>query len=194
MRIPVILRGVFPIFVSVTTWGLLLVRTGWPSKFNVSTESFTRVPTPLKLTNCGLSAALSKMLILPVLKPFAVGVNVTSMVQELLPGRLPAQVFVWEKSPLAVRLVIVRVAAPVFLSVTAWEPLGVPSTWLPKLRTPGERRAQAAARVGRAGVVTAKSEHRQRRVILASPRSRERGAKPTFFVKAVCEPAPPLHM
>jgi hypothetical protein len=194
MRISVIFRGALPIFVSVTTRGLLLVRTGWPSKFRVSTESFTTVPTPFRLTTCGLSVASSEMVMLPLLEPFAVGVNVTLMVQELLPVRLPAPVFVWEKSPLAVRLVTLSVAAPVFLSVMAWEALGVPSTWLPKLRALGERRAEAAAGVGRAGVVTAKSEHRQRKVILTSPRSRQRSAKLTFFVKAVCEPAPPLHM
>jgi hypothetical protein len=54
----------------------------------------------------------------PVLVPVAVGLKVTLRVQEALAATLEPQVLVWEKSPLAVMLVIVRVALPVLLSVT----------------------------------------------------------------------------
>jgi hypothetical protein len=54
----------------------------------------------------------------PVLVPVAVGLKVTLRVQEALAATLEPQVLVWEKSPLTVMLVIVRVALPVLLSVT----------------------------------------------------------------------------
>ena len=63
----------------------------------------------------------------PLLGPCAVGVKVTLMAQELLAATLPAQVFVWEKSPLAVMLVMASVAVPVFLSMTGSGMLDVPT-------------------------------------------------------------------
>jgi len=54
----------------------------------------------------------------PVRVPAAVGLKVTLSVQLALTATLDLQVFVWEKSPLAVMLVMLRVALPVFLSVT----------------------------------------------------------------------------
>jgi hypothetical protein len=62
--------------------------------------------------------ALSVMVTAPVLVPAAVGLKVTLIVQLALTAMLDLQVFVWEKSPLAMMLVMVRVALPVFLSVT----------------------------------------------------------------------------
>ena len=53
----------------------------------------------------------------PLREPAAVGVKVTLRVQLALAARLEPQVLVWEKSPLAVMLVILRVALPVLLRV-----------------------------------------------------------------------------
>jgi hypothetical protein len=58
------------------------------------------------------------MVRVPVLVPLAVGAKVTLREQEALAATLEPQVLVWEKSPLTVTLVMVRVALPVFLSVT----------------------------------------------------------------------------
>jgi hypothetical protein len=62
--------------------------------------------------------ALSVMVTEPLREPVAVGVKVTLIEQEALGARLEPQVLVWEKSPLTVMLVMLRVALPVFLSVT----------------------------------------------------------------------------
>jgi hypothetical protein len=67
---------------------------------------------------CVAGLALSVMVTAPVLVPTAVGLKVTLIVQLPLTATLDLQVCVWEKSPLAVMLVMVRVALPVFLSVT----------------------------------------------------------------------------
>jgi hypothetical protein len=76
------------------------------------------VPVPVRLTVWVAGLALSVMVTAPVLVPAAVGLKVTLSVQLPLTARLDLQVFVWEKSPLAVMLVMLRVALPVFLSVT----------------------------------------------------------------------------
>jgi hypothetical protein len=54
----------------------------------------------------------------PVLALAAVGLKVTVMVQLAPAARLGAQVLVSVKSPLVLMLVMLRVAVPVFLSVT----------------------------------------------------------------------------
>jgi ABC-type sulfate transport system permease component len=58
------------------------------------------------------------MVRVPVLVPVAVGLKVTLIVQEALTAKLEPQVLVWEKSPLTVMLVMVRVALPVLLRAT----------------------------------------------------------------------------
>jgi hypothetical protein len=58
------------------------------------------------------------MVTAPVLVPVAVGLKVTLRVQLALAATLKPQVLVWEKSPLALMLVIVRLALPMLLSVT----------------------------------------------------------------------------
>ena len=75
-------------------------------------------PVPVRLTVCVAGLALSVMVTAPVLVPAAVGLKVTLIVQLALTATLATQVWVWEKSPLAMMLVMLRVALPVFLSVT----------------------------------------------------------------------------
>ena len=76
------------------------------------------VPVPVRLTVWVAGLALSVMVTAPVLIPVAVGLKVTLRVQLAPTATLDLQVFVWEKSPLAVMLVMLRVALPVLLSVT----------------------------------------------------------------------------
>ena len=76
------------------------------------------VPVPVRLTVWVAGLALSVIVTAPVRVPAAVGLKVTLSVQLALTATLDLQVFVWEKSPLAVMLVMLRVALPVFLSVT----------------------------------------------------------------------------
>ena len=76
------------------------------------------VPVPVRLTVWVAGLALSVIVTAPVRVPAAVGLKVTLSVQLALAARLAPQVLVWEKSPLAVMLVMLRVALPVFLSVT----------------------------------------------------------------------------
>ncbi len=75
-------------------------------------------PVPVSATVCGLPTALSVMVTAPVLVPLAVGLKVTLRVQLALAATLEPQVLLWEKSPLALMLVMLRVALPVLLSVT----------------------------------------------------------------------------
>jgi hypothetical protein len=127
MLIALMFRLVVPVFVRVTVRGLLAVRRGWSPKLKGRGKSFTTVPTPIKVTTCGLPVALSAMVMVPFLTPFAVGVKVTLMVQELPAATPQAQLFVWEKSLLAVMVVMVSVALPRLLSVTRCEALVVSS-------------------------------------------------------------------
>jgi hypothetical protein len=76
------------------------------------------VPVPVRLTICVAGLALSVMVKEPFLEPLAVGVKVTLKVQLALAARLEPQVLVWEKSPLAVMLVMLSAALPVLLRVT----------------------------------------------------------------------------
>ena len=75
-------------------------------------------PVPVRLTVWVAGLALSVMVTAPVLVPPVVGLKVTLMVQLAPAATLEPQVLVWEKSPLALMLVMLRVALPVFLSVT----------------------------------------------------------------------------
>jgi hypothetical protein len=90
-------------------------------KVNEAGERLTTgvaTPVPVRLTVCVAGLALSVMVTTPVLVPAAVGLKVTLRVQLALAARLAPQVLVWEKSPLAVMLVMLRVAFPVLLRVT----------------------------------------------------------------------------
>ena len=75
-------------------------------------------PVPVRLTVWVAGLALSVIVKVPVSEPATVGVKVTLRVQLALAARLEPQVLVWEKSPLAVMMVMLRVTLPVFLRVT----------------------------------------------------------------------------
>ena len=76
-------------------------------------------PVPVSATVCGLPPALSVMVTAPVLVPAAVGLKVRLRMQLALGARLGPQALVWEKSPPARMLAIVRVALPVLVRVRA---------------------------------------------------------------------------
>ena len=90
------------------------------AKINEAGERLTTgaVPVPVRLTVWVAGLALSVMVTAPVLVPVAVGLKVTLRVQLALAATLEPQVLVWEKSPLALMLVMLRVALPVLLRVT----------------------------------------------------------------------------
>ena len=73
---------------------------------------------PVRLTLWVAGLALSTMAKEPLREPLTVGVKVTLSVQLALAATVEPQVLVWEKSPLAVMLVMLRVALPVLLRVT----------------------------------------------------------------------------
>ena len=88
-------------------------------KVNEAGERLTTgaVPVPVRLMVWVAGLALSVMVTAPVLVPAAVGLKVTLRVQLALAATPEPHVLVWEKSPLALMLVIARLAFPVFLSV-----------------------------------------------------------------------------
>lgn len=94
-------------------------------------------PVPERATVCGLPAALSATDIDPDLAPLAVGVNVTLIVQVAATPRLPGQLLVCEKSPVAVIEVIANEAEPLLVSTTGCDALLVPVNWLAKFRLVG---------------------------------------------------------
>jgi len=107
------------------------------------------VPVPERLTVCGLPLALSVMLSEAVRLPLAEGVNFTLIVQ-LAPAatELP-HVLVCAKllalAPVSAMLVMLSVAPPLFVSVTAWALLVVPSAWLANVMLGGDKLAVGCA-------------------------------------------------
>ena len=110
-----------------------------PSQFLTSEREIVYFPVPVRLTVCGLPAALSLMVIAPVRVPAAVGVNFTLIAQCLPTASVAPQVVVLEKSPLATMLVMLSVAVPEFVSVTDFAALVVLSARLGKVRLVGDK-------------------------------------------------------
>jgi hypothetical protein len=145
VEIVVIAKAAEPVFVSVTVCAALVVPTFWLAKVSETGERLAvvvdGVAVPVRPTVCGLPGALSLTLKLPVRVPDAVGVNVTLMAQFPPAARELPQLSVSAKSPLVMMLVMVRVAVPVFDSVTVCAALVVPTVWLAKVSEVGERLA-----------------------------------------------------
>jgi hypothetical protein len=72
-----ILKMLLPTFVSVTLFEALTLPLLMEPKFKLVGESFAVVPTPVRLTVCGVPAALSLTLRAAVRVPLAVGRNRT---------------------------------------------------------------------------------------------------------------------
>ena len=101
------LSAVMPVLLSV-------VVSVFPTvpKLRLAGLNSTTVPVPVRLTFCGLPAALSVIDNVPVRVALCVGLKVTLMVQLASAARLEPQVFVWLKSPLAAILVILSAVVP----------------------------------------------------------------------------------
>ena len=78
---PVTVKVVAPTLVSVTIWAGLVAPMPTAPKFRLEGESLAVVPIPVRLTFCGLPAALSVTLSIAVRVPDAVGLNSTLMLQ-----------------------------------------------------------------------------------------------------------------
>jgi hypothetical protein len=81
IAIPLIVKVVVPIFVSVTVFAALVIRMAIVPKLRLVGERFAVVPIPFSVTVCGLPAALSVTLRAVVRVPLALGLNVTLMLQ-----------------------------------------------------------------------------------------------------------------
>jgi len=77
------LKAAFPALLRVTLCAVLVVPTFWLLNVRLvgKTLAAAAAPVPVRLTVCGLPAALSEMLTDAVRVPVAVGVNVTLIVQ-----------------------------------------------------------------------------------------------------------------
>jgi hypothetical protein len=95
---PLIVNVVVPTFVSVTACAELVLPMATVPKFRLVGESFAVVPIPLRLTFCGLPAALSVMLSAAERVPDAVGLNVTLILQ-LAPAASELPQVEFEQSP-----------------------------------------------------------------------------------------------
>src|ERR1035437_5694570 len=99
--------------------------------------SLYRMPCPLRLTTCGVLAALSLTFRVPVMTPVTDGANLTAILH-LFPGkRGEVQVLVWVNPAVVEMLARLSEAVPLFFRVTAFAALLVPTVRLPKLKLVG---------------------------------------------------------
>jgi hypothetical protein len=146
----VTVRAAVPVLVSVTVCGLLGVPTGWLENVteDVLKLAIAVTPLPASWSVCGLPAALSVTVSVPVRAPDAVGVKVTEMVHVPPAGKLFAvvvHVSVSLKSPVAAIELIASVEVPRFVTVTVWGELVFPCRVLWKLTAAGVNPAAAPA-------------------------------------------------
>jgi hypothetical protein len=106
----------------------------------------------------GLLGPLSEIVIVPVRLPPAVGLKVTEIVQSPSALTVVPQVLVWEKSPLAVMLVMARLAVPTLVRVTVWGALVVPTICAPSVRLVEERTTKGSAPASRILATKASAE------------------------------------
>lgn len=126
-RISEKLRGLLPMFVSVSFRAALVVNTPWFPKFKLGGASWTNVPVPVKSSVCGEPGSLSANVTPPVRKPEFVGVNVT-LTEQLAPAFSPlAHVFVCAKSPNASMSVKLIAVDAVLVTVTVCFVLVLPT-------------------------------------------------------------------
>jgi hypothetical protein len=120
---------------SITDWLGLAVLTNWVAKIRLVGTSVAFgpevTPVPLNATDCGLAAALSVIVTDALRGPIWVGLKITEIVQCAPGNKLEPQLFVWLKSlglvPATTMLLTASVIPPVFVRVTVWEGLMVPT-------------------------------------------------------------------
>ena len=96
-------------------------------------------PVPVRLTVWVAGLALSVTVKVPVVIPMAMGLKVTAMLHEAPAATLDPQVLVCEKAPLALMLLMLSSAFPVFFSETVWGLLLVNTFCAGKVKEEGER-------------------------------------------------------
>ena len=118
-EMPVMVSGPVPLFVRVTVCAALVVPMFCPAKVRLVGDRPAEgtVPVPLRLAVCGLPAALSVTLTVPVRVPVADGVKVTLMLQLLPAASVLPQLLVCAKSLLAAMLAIASDPVPLLLRV-----------------------------------------------------------------------------
>jgi len=89
--------------------------------------SNAHLPVPLKLTTCGLFAALSWRVSVPLRVPVAVGLKVTLMPHVACAAKLVPQVLVSAKSPATAIPAIVTAVPPVLVTLKVFGELVVPT-------------------------------------------------------------------
>ena len=99
------------------------------------------VPSPVKLTDCGLPPPLSPTDTVAVRVPAVLGVKITLILQAPPLGRLLPQVFVSLKSatlvPTIEMRVMLRADRRLLIKVMFLAALGLPTCWWPKFRLVG---------------------------------------------------------
>ena len=90
------LNTAFPVLLKITLSATLIVPTFWLPNVRLVGErlAVAATPVPVRLTICGLPAALSEMLTDAVRVPAAVGVNLTLIMQLLFVATELPQVLV----------------------------------------------------------------------------------------------------
>ena len=130
------------LFLSVNVFGRLVVPTVWAAYVALPGVNVTgAMPVPDSGTVCGLFAALSVIVMLPVRAPSWVGVNVTLMMQFAPAASVLPHGFVLAtgaKSPLTTMLLMFSVELPVLESVTVFPVAVVPTTVLPNTSDVGD--------------------------------------------------------
>jgi len=124
----------FGLFVNEQRLGLSPDR---PTHTPVNVLGVTAVP--LRETTCGLSAALSVNVTVPVRLPVVFAASVTLIAQFAPAARVEPQLLVCAKFALAAMLVIASEAVPVLVRVMSRGSLAVPSTSWPKVRLLAEK-------------------------------------------------------
>ena len=134
--------AVVPRFLTVTANALLVATV---PKASEAGDRLTWVPVPFSDTACGEPLALSATSSAAVSAPVAAGLKVTEIVQLALAANVVPQVVVSVKEeastpPIVIPPVLIsRVAAPVFFSVTTWTALDDPTLVVGKVRAVGVR-------------------------------------------------------
>jgi hypothetical protein len=137
-----LVRATFRWLVSVNTFALLVAPTIVP--VNVTLAGVIAAgapPVPDSGTVCGLFAALSLIVSVPVSAPIKVGAKVTLIWQFFPAARVLPQGFelvARAKSPLVVMLLILSAALPLLVSVTVFAALVSPRTILLNAREVGD--------------------------------------------------------
>jgi hypothetical protein len=151
-----IVSGPVPVFFSVVDWAALVVPTFCAVENVIPPVKLATgwVPVPEMASDCGVPLALSETLTLALRVPVAVGLNVTLIVQlpfadsEELVVQVPPLAIAKSEAfvPVMENPLSVSVPPPLFVTVTAWAALVVPTSWPEKVKPPvGVKLAVGAA-------------------------------------------------